>query len=166
MAWSHYTCHHSGLEISQHYTLATAVLWRDKEAVFWTCTKSQNVCGESHHGITLPQPSIPLPQTSFFHPCFCQKPMIKCTYSDLYSSIVPWQRFHPHPHLSSCALHPFLHSSVAMHLFLTMGQQVNICIFSTRCSDIQTSQLFENGIWQESTAMLRAHRFTPGFLLD
>lgn len=145
-------CHHSGLEISQHYTLATAVLWHDKEAVFWTCTKSQNVCGESHHGITLPQPSIPLPQTSFFHPCFCQKPVIKCTYSDLYSFIVRWPRFHSTP-----THPPLLLCSASLSPFLTMGQQVNICIFSTRCSDIQTSQLFENGIWQESIAMLRAH---------
>lgn len=50
-----------------------------------------------------------------FHPCFCQRPMIKCARSDLYSSIVPLRHFHftrpPHHHhhhlfLPCFLLHP------------------------------------------------------------
>lgn len=94
------------------------------------------------------------PSATFFHPCFCQKPMIKCTHLDLYSSFVPWRRFHFTPP-------PVLSTPSSISLSPSMGHQVNICIFSPRRSDIQTSQLFENGIWQEvvrrSKAVRRAH---------
>lgn len=61
------------------------------------------------------------PSTTFTRPCFCQKPMIKCTPLDLYSFIVSCQRFHftPSPHppllLHSLSLPPFLchHASLS-----------------------------------------------------
>lgn len=69
--------------------------------------------------LTSPSP----PSTTFFHPCFCQKPMIKCTRLDLYSSIVPWRHFHftppplPTPLPCSLSLPPFLrhHASLSLH---------------------------------------------------
>ena len=54
------------------------------------------------------------PPTTFLHPCFCQKLMIKCTCLDLYSSIVPQRHLHSTPPLlpplfpRSLFLPPFL----------------------------------------------------------
>lgn len=84
--------------------------------------------------------------TTFFHPCFCQKPMIKCTCLDLYSSIVPRRRFHfttppPPPPLRPLflclpSLPPFF--SVTVHISVSIGHWVNVCIFSARRGEIQT----------------------------
>lgn len=129
--------------------LATSILSRDKRAVFWTCTKSQNVCSESRHSSTLLHPASP-PSATFFHRCLCQKPVIKCTHLDLYSSIVPWQHFTPPPLLLillSLSLPPFLCHRASF------SRLVNICIVFTRPSGIQIFLPFENSVWQENGAL-------------
>lgn len=87
-------CHCSSLEISQHYTLATTVL------LAWQRASVLDVHRITKHLKLVPSwyyTSPPLhspPSTTFYHPCFCQKAMIKCTHLDLYSSIVALWRFH------------------------------------------------------------------------
>ena len=54
----------------------------------------------------------PLPGNTFFHPCFCHKPTIKCTHLDLYSFILPWRRFYFAPFSSRTTSIPFLGDAV------------------------------------------------------
>ena len=93
-------------------TCVTAAGWKYHSAIplpplYFGMTKSQcsgraqnrKMSVASHIMVLRFLSSASPPLTPFFHPCFCQKLMIKCTCLDLYSSIVPQQRFHSTPTL-------------------------------------------------------------------
>lgn len=114
-------------------TCVTAAGWKYHSAIplpllYFGMTKSQCSGRAQNHKTSVASHIMVLyfltsaspPSTTFFHPCFCQKPMIKCTCLDLYSSIVPQRRFHSTPPLLPAlllrSLSSFLHFSVTMHL--------------------------------------------------
>lgn len=102
------------------------------------------------------------PSTKFLHPGFCQKRMIKCTCSDLYSSIVPLQHFHSTPSSAPnpypCALYPYLHFSVTMHLSHNGSGKH----FAFSLQDTLISRLCRCLIWHlDSRATQWVHSFAP-----
>lgn len=123
-----------GPEISQCYTLANAVFWHDKAPAFWTCTKSQHVWSQSHNGIKSPHLCVLLPQLHYFHPCFCQKAMIKCTHWDLFISNVPYWCLFLTPSRS--------HIPVFLYPSCNIGHKWSN-FFLDKKNDIWTSKLFE-----------------------
>lgn len=126
-------------------TCVTAVGWKYHSAIplpllYFGMTKSECSGRAQNHKTSVashimvlhfPTSASP-PSTTFFHPCFCQKPVIKCTRLDLYSSIVPLRRFHftpppPHPPLLSrpLSLPTFLCYHASLSHFGSSGEHMH-----------------------------------------
>lgn len=91
-----------------------------KRQFFWTCTKSQNVHSESHHGVTRPPPPCFPSPGRILPSLFLSKAhdqMHSLRFIEFHCPLAMFP-FHPPSSALPALLVPALHFRVTMHLFL------------------------------------------------